>query len=186
MSRREEFLKENMVDNLDAYGNKIGRCLTEIYFEEYDKAVISDYKESLVGKDVNEYLNSCIQGDGANEVVSLAEALFAVQLCEERYEKQLEELKKEVLECKNCRKISGSSVSYFNGIANRNLGNLDKKLFSIDEARTYAEKRVSEVMEDMISKEDAKRALCKSLGCNTVHSCDKCAAVQKFLNQLNK
>lgn len=138
MSRREEFLKENMVDDLDAYGNKIGRCLTEIYFEGYDKAVISDYKESLVGKDVNEYLKS--------KSYDLDQTAVPINL------------------------------------GNGNTIYLD----DAEEACAMVADKYERLLENMISKKDAKRALCKSLGCNPVHSCDKCAAVQKFLNQLNK
>lgn len=39
-----------------------------------------------------EYLRDCVQGDGANEVVSYAEALFAIQLKEEEFQEYKQSL----------------------------------------------------------------------------------------------
>lgn len=86
MSKREEFLMENIVDNLDAYGNKIGKCLTDIHFEKYNNVIISDYVDSLVYKDISSLIVDRAKGG----LITINDAKEACAMVADKYEKQLE------------------------------------------------------------------------------------------------
>lgn len=85
MKKSEEYLNMHIKDETEDV-----MCRSEVL--SYGDLRAHEAKDELICQDAKEYLESCIQGQDANEVVSLAEADFALQIQSSDDKKKYEEV----------------------------------------------------------------------------------------------